>query len=104
MHPAVAQHREAIETLCREYHVATLDVFGSATTDDFDPQRSDFDFLVTFKETEVGRRFTTYFALLHDLEALLGRKVDLVEPGGVRNKYYWEGINATREKLFDAAA
>lgn len=104
MHPSIDQHADAIAQLCRDHHVERLDLFGSATTEDFDPERSDADFLVEFKRDDVGRQFRTYFALKFALEALLGRNVDLVEPVGVRNKYYWEGINATREPFFNAAA
>ncbi len=35
-----------ITALCREFGVATLYVFGSATTEAFDPERSDVDLLV----------------------------------------------------------
>ena len=104
MHPVIDQHRDALAELCRRHHVARLDVFGSAATGDFDPQRSDIDLLVEFADVPEAKTFRAYFALLADLEALFGRPVDLVEPVGVRNQYYWKGINATRRELFDAAA
>ncbi|MEM9753743.1 MAG: nucleotidyltransferase domain-containing protein [Planctomycetota bacterium] len=59
----VLHHRDAIERLCRDYGIAKLELFGSAAAGDFDPRRSDVDFLVTFDE-RVDRRFTAYFALL----------------------------------------
>jgi predicted nucleotidyltransferase len=106
MHPAVAQHRDAIIALCRKHHVARLDVFGSATTEDFDPapppEGSDVDFLVDFSKP--GREDPwAYIRLRQDLVELLGRRVDLVEPVGIRNDDYRRGIEATRE-LFYAAA
>ena len=104
MHPILIQHADEIADLCRLHHVQRLEIFGSATTADFDPARSDVDFLVKFQADEIGRRFQTYFSLKFALENLLRRDVDLIEPSGVRNKYYWEGINATREPFFDAAA
>ena len=49
MHPDILHKCEAIAALCREYSVARLEVFGSAARgSDFDPARSDADFLVTF--------------------------------------------------------
>lgn len=49
MHPEVLRHREAIAALCRRHGVARLEVFGSAARgEDFDPARSDADFLVEF--------------------------------------------------------
>ena len=40
--------REEIADLCRKHHVRRLSVFGSAARDDFDPDSSDVDVLVTF--------------------------------------------------------
>ena len=48
MNPLVEQHLEAIRALCREYGVARLEVFGSAATEEFDPDRSDVDFIVEY--------------------------------------------------------
>lgn len=46
MHALIEQHKEAIRALCREFGVKRLELFGSAATDEFDPDRSDVDFLV----------------------------------------------------------
>lgn len=45
---AVLPDDEALARVCQERGVARLRVFGSATGDDFDPERSDLDFLVDF--------------------------------------------------------
>jgi predicted nucleotidyltransferase len=42
----ITQHTDEIAALCRMYRVRRLYLFGSATTDQFDPETSDFDFLV----------------------------------------------------------
>jgi predicted nucleotidyltransferase len=50
MEAAIDQKRVALAAICRRYGVARLEVFGSAARGgDFDPNRSDADFLVTFK-------------------------------------------------------
>ena len=46
--PSIEEHRAELEQLCRRYRVVSLSLFGSATRDDFDPERSDYDFLVDF--------------------------------------------------------
>ncbi len=46
--PIVADNLDAIRALCREYGVARLEVFGSVCTREFDPGRSDVDFLVEY--------------------------------------------------------
>ena len=50
MQSCMDEKREALAAICRRYEVTRLQVFGSAARgDDFDPTRSDADFLVTFK-------------------------------------------------------
>jgi predicted nucleotidyltransferase len=80
----LALDRDAIADLCRQYGVRRLSVFGSALTDRFDAERSDVDFLVEFPD-EVPHRFDAYFDLKQALEALVGRPVDLVEVGALKN-------------------
>lgn len=102
MNPAIAQHRSEIETLCRRFHVARLEVFGSAVRDDFDPERSDVDFLVEFETGGGFNAFDAYFDLREALMALLGRSVDLVMPGAVRNPYVRAAIETDRTLLYAA--
>jgi predicted nucleotidyltransferase len=96
-------HREELRALCRRFHVRRLDLFGSAARGDFDPEHSDVDFLVEFdREHPEALSFNTYFGLREALEALLGRPVDLVEPGAVRNPYLKASIDGSREPVFEA--
>ena len=92
----ISSHREELRELCRQFHVRRLDLFGSAAGDDFDPARSDLDFLVEF-ERRAPRAFETYFGLKESLEALFGRSVDLVEPSAIRNPYFKASIERSRE-------
>ena len=84
MIPLLDACRAEIAALCRRFHVRRLEVFGSAARGtDFDPARSDVDLLVTYdrdvKRPSLGEHFE-----LHDLlEAVLGRRVDLVIAGAV---------------------
>ena len=81
MHPAIEAKRESLAALCRRHGVRRLEVFGSAARgSDFDPARSDADFLVTFDDvspdTDDLRRLLD---LADALEHVLGRSVDVVE-------------------------
>jgi uncharacterized protein len=77
---------DALNVLCRRYAVAKLKLFGSAVRDDFDPARSDFDFLVEFNAPPEGMRLgTQFFGFLRDIEILVGRHVDLLEEGAIEN-------------------
>ncbi|MEO5374962.1 MAG: nucleotidyltransferase domain-containing protein [Alphaproteobacteria bacterium] len=105
MHQVIGQHRAEIALLCRRYGVRRLEVFGSAARGaDFDPATSDADFLVEFEPEGEGRTapLHQFFGLAGDLQALLGRPVDLVEPGAIRNPFLLAGINRTREVVYGA--
>ena len=99
----IEQNKAILAQLCKKYHVAALDVFGSAATDDFDELTSDIDFLVEFDESVSANRFDTFFALQEDLKKLFGRPVDLVEPGGLRNPYFIESVKQTRRRIYAAS-
>lgn len=101
MHAAVEQHRAAIEALCRKYGVTRLDVFGSATRDDFDEQRSDVDFLVEFSYDTGRGALGEYFGFKEDLEQLLGRSADLVS-GEIENPFLRKSVEMDREPLYAA--
>jgi predicted nucleotidyltransferase len=99
----IALHREKLRELCRRFHVLRLDVFGSAARDDFDPARSDLDFLVEFDSgAPDALSLKNFFRFKDALETLFGRSVDLVEPGAVRNPYLKASIEASREPVFAA--
>jgi len=103
MESFIEKNRQALEQLCQQYHVARLEVFGSAATkDEFEPGRSDIDFLVEFAESVGERRFDNYFEFWEELKSLFGRPVDLVEPGGLRNPYFIRRVNETRRLVYVA--
>lgn len=79
MHAAVSARRAAIAELCRRFHVRRLDVFGSAARGtDFDPARSDADFLIEF-DAAVKHDIAAFIDMQEALEHVLGRQVDLVD-------------------------
>jgi uncharacterized protein len=102
MHPSIAEKRQALAALCRRFGVKRLDVFGSAARGtDFDPRRSDADFLVSFSpDASESSRFMDF---KEALEALLGRPVELVEREAVeasRNYIRRRSILAEAEPVY----
>ncbi|MDP1912182.1 nucleotidyltransferase family protein [Brevundimonas sp.] len=93
-------HRDDVSRLCRLHGVTSLDVFGSATGDAFDPARSDIDFIVDFGPQAQPRLFEHYFALKLALEVLFGRQVDLVMAGAMTNPYFIESAQRTRRPVY----
>jgi predicted nucleotidyltransferase len=102
MLPLLANHRTEIAELCRRFNVARLEVFGSAARGvDFDPDKSDVDFLVAYHAGHVPS-LDQFFAFRDRLSALLGRRVDLVTTGSVENPYVRSGIEQDKQVLYAA--
>lgn len=98
----IDDHRDQISELCRSFGVRRLDVFGSAVREDFDPARSDVDFLVDFAHDEARNRFRDYFAFRDALARVLGRPVDLVMARALTNRYLEAAIDAERQLVYAA--
>ena len=96
------RHRPELVELCRKYRVRRLDVFGSAARGDFNEHSSDVDLLVEFDDMPHADRADAYLGFLTAVEALLRRRVDLVELGAVRNPYLRRGIEESRELVYAA--
>ena len=93
-------NRERIIALCRRYGVQHLELFGSATGIEFDPESSDMDFLVEFEPSTPCEHADCYFGLLQALEDLFGRQVDLVERRAISNPYFLAGIGKSRQMIY----
>ncbi len=94
--------RPQIVALCRKHHVSRLELFGSAASGKFDNVNSDIDFLVDFEQLKQGEYTDHYFGLYEDLESLLNRKVDLVVTRALKNPYFLEKLEQSRELLYAA--
>ncbi len=92
--------RPEIGDLCRKLKVKRLDIFGSATSDDFRPD-SDVDVLVQF-ERDNGGLFDRYFELKERLEDILGRAVDVVVESAIKNPYFRSEVEHTRRNVYAA--
>jgi predicted nucleotidyltransferase len=68
------------EDMLKKYKVKRIGVFGSYAKGT-QTSKSDVDFLVEFERPS----FDDYMALAEDLEKLLGKKIDLLTPEGVRS-------------------
>lgn len=102
MHPLIANNLEAIRALCREYGVVRLEVFGSVVTDEFDPVRSDVDFIIEYPpDYDFGHWLARYFELRERFESLLGRSVDLVMVGAMKPRFV-RVADETRRLLYAA--
>lgn len=103
MHRLVEDKHQDIDAICRRFDVRRLEVFGSAARGvDFQPDVSDVDFLVEFDPSSRLPPLDGFFGLQAELSTLLGRPVDLVEAGAVRNPYVLASIERSREVVYAA--
>ena len=96
----VRQKRESIAEHCRRLNVRRLEVFGSAARGDFDPEKSDIDFIVEFNDREKPGLLRRYMDLAESLESLFSRPVDLLSSPTLRNPYFRASVEASKEMIY----
>ena len=96
----ITDNLEQIYTLCRKYGVKTLCVFGSILTPRFN-ENSDVDFSATFYPEEdpliAGDNFLNLYM---DLGDLMGRRIDLVDEEYLKNPYFIEELEETKQLIY----
>jgi predicted nucleotidyltransferase len=102
MQTDIINHADKISGLCRKFGVVRLDVFGSAARSDFDPVSSDIDLVAYFARTSEPGYADRYLDFAESLEALFGRKVDLLTPGAIRNPRLAETIKRESVPIYES--
>lgn len=96
----ISENIDKIYALCKKYGVKTLCVFGSILTNRFN-ENSDIDFSATFYPQEdplvAGENFINLYM---DLEELMGRRIDLVNEALLRNKYFIDELEETKQLIY----
>ena len=100
--PLVIAKQVDIAELCQRSGALRLDLFGSAVRDDFDPNRSDLDFVVAFDDLPPVAYADAFFSLKEGLERLFARPVDLVTERTIRNPYLRQRVAAERQPVYAA--
>lgn len=99
MEKNVAKNLPNIIALFTKYGVKNAYLFGSAATNKSNKD-SDVDFLYAFPENlDYETYAANYFNLLHELENLLQKQVDLVAEKTLKNPYLIESINESKIQL-----
>lgn len=97
----VQDNLEAVAVLCRTYGVRKLEVFGSAATGEFNPASSDIDLIYEFSDTS-SRLVDRFLAFADAIEALFGRRVDLIPNRDFENPYFRYTVNKSRVTIYEA--
>ncbi|MCB0208406.1 MAG: nucleotidyltransferase domain-containing protein [Anaerolineae bacterium] len=96
----LADYSDQLSNLCILYGVKRLEIFGSASRDDFDLEKSDLDFLVEFEEMHSSGAFDRYFGLKEALEQLFHRPIDLVEVKAIKNPYFRQSVEQDKVLVY----
>jgi predicted nucleotidyltransferase len=91
-----------VERICAETRVAKMWVFGSALREDFDPGKSDLDFVVEFDESDAPGISDRYFTLVEHLEKIFQRPVDLVTSRSIKNRVFAESVKSSIRPIYAA--
>jgi hypothetical protein len=95
---------EQIEAFCRKWQIVELALFGSVLRDDFGPE-SDIDVLVTFAP-DYQRSLSDAITMHEEIEALFGRKVDLINRETIERSQNYirrKAILSSARTIYDAA-
>ena len=89
-----------IIAVCKQHHVKTISIFGSAAKNTMNVD-SDIDLLVEFSDDiDVLDYADNYFSLLDQLQNILYRKVDLVSSKSLKNPILKEEIYRSKVDLY----
>ena len=88
----------AIEAFCQRWNIVELSFFGSVLRADFEND-SDIDVLISFAEGETPGLLEK-IAYREELEALLGRSVDIVTRSGLS---HWTTLPSIRQNILEEA-
>jgi uncharacterized protein len=89
---------EQIERICQRWKITEFSLFGSILREDFRPD-SDVDILVTF-EDDNGWSLFDVMNLQRELEAIVGRPVDLLEKRDLKNPFRRSEILKTHQVIY----
>lgn len=94
---------EQIERFCRKWNITRFEVFGSILRDDFDPERSDVDVMVTFAPGKTPG--LEYFGLDDELAQIFNRPVHLTTRRSVEQSDNWirrQSILADAQTVYES--
>lgn len=95
-------YRDSLPPLCQKYRVAKLYAFGSVLTDRFGPD-SDVDLIVAFDDMPVEQYADNYFDFKFSLQDIFDRPIDLLEQQAIRNPYFRQTVDRTKQLIYGRA-
>jgi len=92
-----------LEIICENHKVRSLYLFGSAAKNEFNPKKSDLDFVVEFNNTIDPIDFAdNFFSLLDALKDLFKTDIDLLSYRALKNQIMIAEIENSKVQLYAA--
>jgi len=99
MYSELQNNRDKMIALFKQNGVESAFVFGSAAKGEINP-KSDIDFVIRFsKNLDIETYANNYFNLLHALQDLFKRDVDLIAEETIKNPYFAASVNSGKVQL-----
>lgn len=99
----ISSRKKDFQELCASHQVKTLYAFGSATTNRFDPDKSDIDLLVEIDENDPIERGEKLISLWERFEDFFQKKVDLLPDASISNPFLRQSIEDTKVLIYDGS-
>lgn len=99
MDPFLKKYTNLISELCETHKVKELYAFGSVLNSNFN-NNSDVDFIVNFFPQDVLDYADNYYDLKFALEEILKREIDLLEEKAIKNPYFKEVVDNSKQLIY----
>ncbi len=91
-----------LKNICNSFRVKRLYAFGSIVSNTFNKE-SDIDFLISFDESIPIEQYADNYFSIHDkLKELFKRKIDLVTERSLKNPYFIESIDESKQLIYES--
>lgn len=95
--PKIFIPQEKIAHFCQKNHIASMALFGSVLTDQFNA-KSDVDFLVEFQSEHIPTLFDVV-KMEDELSDIIGRHADLKTASGI-SRYFRDDVISRSQKIY----
>lgn len=99
MNSILTNYHDNIINLCKTHKVKELYAFGSVLTSNFKAD-SDIDFIVDFLPQDILDYADNYFDFKFALEDTFNRKIDLLEDKAIKNPYFKQVVDQSKQLIY----
>ncbi len=100
MESAILNRLKSLKSVFQSHKVEKIYLFGSATNSNFNNE-SDIDLLVSFQENlDPLEKGELWWSLYDYLKAHFNREIDLVTESSLKNPYFIEEVNNTKQLIY----